>query len=91
MLPIWQRAKKDVKQEEYDNFYREKFMAMDKPLHTIVTSVEGVVTYKALLFIPSQAPYDYYTKEYKRDFSFIQAVFLLWKTARSFYLNISDL
>lgn len=66
MLPIWQRAKKDVKQEEYDNFYREKFMAMDKPLHTIVTSVEGVVMYKALLFIPSQAPYDYYTKEYKK-------------------------
>lgn len=66
MLPIWQRAKKDVKQEEYDNFYREKFMAMDKPLHTIVTFVEGVVTYKALLFIPSQAPYDYYTKEYKK-------------------------
>lgn len=66
MLPIWQRAKKDVKQEEYDNFYREKFMAMDKPLHTIVTSVEGVITYKALLFIPSQAPYDYYTKEYKK-------------------------
>lgn len=66
MLPIWQRAKKDVKLEEYDNFYREKFMAMDKPLHTIVTSVEGVVTYKALLFIPSQAPYDYYTKEYKK-------------------------
>lgn len=66
MLPIWQRAKKDVAQEEYDNFYREKFMAMDKPLRTIVTSVEGVVTYKALLFIPSQAPYDYYTKEYKK-------------------------
>ena len=66
MLPIWQRAKKDVTQEEYDNFYREKFMTMDKPLRTIVTSVEGVVTYKALLFIPSQAPYDYYTKEYKK-------------------------
>lgn len=66
MLPIWQRAKKDVKREEYDNFYREKFMAMEKPLRTIVTSVEGVVTYKALLFIPSQAPYDYYTKEYKK-------------------------
>ena len=66
MLPIWQRAKKDVKQEEYDNFYREKFMAMEKPLRTIVTSVEGVVKYKALLFIPSQAPYDYYTKEYKK-------------------------
>lgn len=66
MVPIWQRAKKDVKQEEYDAFYSEKFMTMDKPLRTIVTSVEGVVTYKALLFIPSQAPYDYYTKEYKK-------------------------
>ncbi len=66
MVPIWQRRKKDVEQEEYDNFYKEKFMAMDKPLRTIVTSVEGVVTYKALLFIPSAAPYDYYTKEYKK-------------------------
>lgn len=66
MVPIWQRRKKDVEQEEYDNFYREKFMAMDKPLRTIVTSVEGVVTYKALLFVPSTAPYDYYTKEYKK-------------------------
>lgn len=66
MIPIWQRPKKDVKQEEYDKFYSEKFMTMDKPLKTIVTSVEGVVTYKALLFIPSAAPYDYYTKEYKK-------------------------
>ncbi len=66
MVPIWQRRKKDVEQEEYDKFYSEKFMTMDKPLRTIVTSVEGVVTYKALLFIPSSAPYDYYTKEYKK-------------------------
>ncbi|MCH5297559.1 MAG: molecular chaperone HtpG [Ruminococcus sp.] len=66
MVPIWQRRKQDVEQEEYDNFYKEKFMSMDKPLRTIVTSVEGVVTYKALLFIPSSAPYDYYTKEYKK-------------------------
>ena len=66
MVPIWQRPKKDVTQEEYDKFYSEKFMAMDKPIKTIVTSVEGVVTYKALLFIPSAAPYDYYTKEYKK-------------------------
>lgn len=66
MVPIWQRPKKDVEQEEYDKFYQEKFMSMDKPLKTIVTSVEGVVTYKALLFIPSAAPYDYYTKEYKK-------------------------
>lgn len=66
MVPIWQRPKKDVEQEEYDKFYHEKFMSMDKPIKTIVTSVEGVVTYKALLFIPSAAPYDYYTKEYKK-------------------------
>ncbi|MEE0869434.1 MAG: molecular chaperone HtpG [Ruminococcus sp.] len=66
MVPIWQRPTKDVEQDEYDKFYQEKFMSMDKPLKTIVTSVEGVVTYKALLFIPSAAPYDYYTKEYKK-------------------------
>lgn len=66
MVPIWQRPKKDVKQEEYDRFYNDKFFAMDKPIRTIVTSVEGVVTYKALLFIPSATPYDYYTKEYKK-------------------------
>ena len=66
MVPIWQRPKKDVTQEEYDQFFSEKFMTMDKPLRTIVTSVEGVVTYKALLFIPSSTPYDYYTKEYKK-------------------------
>ena len=66
MVPIWQRRKKDVEQEEYDKFYCEKFLSMDKPIRTIVTSVEGVVTYKALLFIPSTTPYDYYTKEYKK-------------------------
>lgn len=66
MVPIWQRAKKDVTDEEYEKFYHDKFMAFDKPAKIITTSVEGVVTYKALLFIPSKAPYDYYTKEYKK-------------------------
>ncbi len=66
MVPIWQRPKKDVTQDEYDKFYQEKFFAMEKPLRTIVTSVEGVVTYKALLYIPTSTPYDYYTKEYKK-------------------------
>ena len=91
MVPIWQRPKKDVEQEEYDKFYQEKFMSMDKPLKTIVTSVEGVVTYKALLFIPSAAPYDYYTKEYKKGLSSIQAAFLLWTAVRSFCPSTSDL
>lgn len=66
MVPIWQRPKKDVSEEEYEKFYRDKFMAFDKPAKIITTSVEGVVTYKALLYIPSKAPYNYYTKEYKK-------------------------
>jgi molecular chaperone HtpG len=66
MVPIWQRPKKDVTEEEYEKFYRDKFMAFDKPAKIITTSVEGVVTYKALLYIPSKPPYDYYTKEYKK-------------------------
>lgn len=66
MTPIWQKKKKDVEQEEYDNFYREKFFAMDTPVKTIVTSVEGAVTYKALMFVPEKAPFDYYTKEFKK-------------------------
>ena len=66
MVPIWQRPKKDVSDEEYEKFYHDKFMAFDKPAKIITTSVEGVVTYKALLYIPSKAPYDYYTKEYKK-------------------------
>lgn len=65
MVPIWQRSKKDVTQEEYNAFYKEKFFDMEDPLHTIVTSVEGVVTYKALLYVPAKPPFNYYTKEYK--------------------------
>jgi molecular chaperone HtpG len=66
MVPIWQRPRKDVSDEEYEKFYHEKFSAFDKPAKIITTSVEGVVTYKALLYIPSKAPFDYYTKEYKK-------------------------
>ncbi len=66
MTPIWQKNKKDVTEEEYNTFYREKFFDFEPPICTIQTSVEGVVTYKALLFIPSKVPYDYYTKEYKK-------------------------
>lgn len=66
MVPIWQKAKKDVTKEEYNNFYKEKFFDFEDPLLTITTSVEGVVTYKALLYIPSKTPYNYYTKEYEK-------------------------
>ncbi len=66
MVPLWQRAKKDVTGEEYESFYREKFFDYTKPLRTIHTSVEGMVSFKALLYIPGKAPYDYYTKDFKK-------------------------
>ncbi len=66
MVPLWQRPKKDVTAEEYETFYREKFFDYTKPLRTVHTSVEGMVSFKALLYIPGKAPYDYYTKDYKK-------------------------
>ena len=66
MVPIWQRAKKDVTEEEYDNFYREKFFDYTKPLKVIHSSVEGAVSFKALLYIPGKAPYGFYSKDFKR-------------------------
>ena len=66
MVPLWQRNKKDVTQEEYDSFYREKFYDYNKPLRVIHSSAEGTVSFKALLYIPSKAPFDFYTKDYKR-------------------------
>ena len=65
MIPIWQRAKKDVTEEEYESFYQDKFFDFAKPLRTIHTSAEGTVSYKALLYIPGKAPYDFYTKDFK--------------------------
>ncbi|MGM9589047.1 MAG: molecular chaperone HtpG [Faecousia sp.] len=66
MVPLWQRAKKDVTEEEYDAFYQDKFYDYTKPLRTIHTSAEGTVSFKALLYVPGKAPYDFYTKDAKR-------------------------
>ena len=66
MVPIWQRSKKDVTQEEYASFYREKFFDYNKPLRVIHTSAEGAVSFQALLYVPEKASYDFYTKDYKR-------------------------
>ena len=65
-VPVWLKAKKDVTDEEYDGFYKDKFFDYEKPLAHIPISVEGAVTYKALLYIPAKAPYDFYTKDYKK-------------------------
>ena len=66
MVPLWQRSKKDVTEEEYTQFYREKFFDYTKPLRTVHFSAEGTVSFKALMYVPAKAPFDFYTKDYKR-------------------------
>jgi len=65
-IPIWKKDKKTITEEEYNNFYTDKFYDYEKPLKTIHTSVEGQCSYKSILYIPSHAPYDFYTKEYEK-------------------------
>ena len=66
MVPIWQRQKSKVKAEDYNNFYKEKFLDWQDPLAVIHTSAEGAVQYKALLYIPAKAPYDFYTRDFQK-------------------------
>lgn len=66
MVPIWQRPKSEVSDEDCNNYYKESFGGFSDPLATIRVSAEGVVSYKAMLFIPGELPYNYYTREYKR-------------------------
>ncbi len=66
MVPLWQRNKSKVKEEEYNQFYREKFGDWEEPLAVIHVAAEGQMEYKAMLFIPSHAPYDYYSKDYEK-------------------------
>ena len=65
-IPIWKKKQNDVKDEEYNDFYTDKFYDYEKPLKVIKSDVEGLTSYNALLFIPSHAPYNYYTKEYEK-------------------------
>lgn len=66
MIPLWKRNKKDITEEEYNNFYSDKFFDYDKPLDVLHFNIEGNVNYNALLYIPSHVPYDYYSKEYEK-------------------------
>ena len=69
MIPIWKKNKSEVSDADYENFYMDKFNDFDKPLKVISSSVEGMCSYKSLLFIPSHAPYDYYTQDYEKGLS----------------------
>ena len=66
MVPIWRKNKSEVTDEEYNNFYKEKFMDWQDPIRVIRTHAEGAATYDALLFIPAKAPMDFYTREYEK-------------------------
>ena len=66
MVPLWQRQKSQVTPEEYNSFYKEKYGDFTDPLSVIHTSAEGAVTYKAMLYIPGQQPYNFYSREYEK-------------------------
>jgi len=73
MIPLWQRKKSDVTREEQNAFYQEKFNDFTAPQSVITVAAEGQVSYKALLFIPSRPPYDYYTSDYERGLQLYSA------------------
>ncbi|MGI6329935.1 MAG: molecular chaperone HtpG [Bacilli bacterium] len=66
MIPIWRKKKKDLKEEDYNNFYAEQRFGYDQPLKIIHTSIEGTINYDALLFIPTELPFNYFTKEFQK-------------------------
>ena len=66
MIPIWKKKRSDITKEEYDSFYKDKFVDFTDPLKVIHTDAEGTFSYTALLYIPSRAPFNYYTKEYEK-------------------------
>ena len=66
MVPIWKKSKSSIKEDDYNNFYKDKFNDYADPVKVIHTSVEGLVSYNSLLFIPSNPPYDFYTKDYEK-------------------------
>ena len=80
MIPLWKRNKKDVTEEEYKDFYRNKFFSFDEPAKTIHYSLEGNVSYNALLYVPSKAPYNFYSSEYEPGLQlYCKGVFIMDK------------
>ena len=66
MTPLWRKNKSELTDEDYNNFYKEKFFDFEDPLRTLHTSADGMVSYNALLYIPKRPPFDYYTKDFKK-------------------------
>ena len=82
MIPIWKKSKSSVKDSEYNDFYTDKFYDYEAPLKVIRSEVEGKCSYTALLFIPSHAPFNYYSKEYEKGlFLYSKGVMIMEKCA----------
>lgn len=82
MVPIWRKNKSELTQEDYNNFYRETFFDFEDPAAVIHTSADGITSYKALLFLPKKAPYDYYTKEFEKGLAlYTNGVLIMEKCA----------
>lgn len=82
MVPIWRKNKSELKDEDYNNFYKEKFFDYENPVSVIHTSADGITSYKALLYLPSKAPYDYYSKDFEKGLAlYANGVLIMEKCA----------
>lgn len=82
MVPIWRKNKSELTEEEYNHFYKEKFFDYENPLATIHTSADGITSYKALMFLPAKASFDYYSKDYEKGLSlYANGVMIMEKCA----------
>lgn len=82
MVPIWRKNKSELTNEDYNNFYKEKFFDFEDPAAVIHTSADGITSYKALLYLPSRAPFDYYSKDFEKGLSlYTNGVLIMEKCA----------
>ena len=81
MVPLWKRQRSKITEEEYSDFYKDKFGDFEDPLKVIHTGVEGVVSYEALLFIPARAPYGYYSKDFEKGLQLYTSNVLIMEKA----------
>lgn len=84
MVPLWRKNKSEIKPEEYNEFYKQKFMDYNNPLHVIHTKTEGQATFDALLYIRKIRLTIFIQRNMKKAYSFIQTVFLLWISVPTF-------
>ena len=81
MIPIWKKNRNELTEEDYENFYSEKHYGFDKPMKSIHMNVDGLIRYNSILFIPSAAPYDFYTKEYEKGLELYSSGVLIMEKA----------